>query len=87
MSINVKSEFSDERIEFDIIKNGKYARRVTRGVLCENWGDTMVTSVCGDKRTLFGAAMALMVSISEHGWEDEFMEFSRKHFGGEEEND
>lgn len=65
------------RIEFDILVDGKYQKRVSKGILLEDKGIGCEMCMCGSHATIFNAIMSLEKHIDEAGLREEFETYRR----------
>ena len=72
-------------LEFDVIVDGKYEKRVSHGVLFEETDFGMVVRIGkGNQTMIFGALASLLEFVHEQGLDDEFtkwLEEDRKESG------
>lgn len=66
---------AEGKLDFDIIIDGKYLKRVSRGVLLEIDGGEATAYLSGDKKNIFAALLGLTMFVTQNGLKEEFDKF------------
>lgn len=72
MGRSKKEVVPEGTVEFDVLVDGKYQRRVGRGILVEAKPDGIEVAMCCGPNTVFAALMALEEFVEEHDLKKEW---------------
>lgn len=66
---------AEGKLEFDVIIDGKYQKRVNHGVLFEIDGGDAIAYLSANKKDIFGALLALTMFVTKNNLKEEFDKF------------
>lgn len=79
MGVEVKSVKVEHKVDFDVIIDGEYQKRVCEGILFARENNGVTTYVGASQDLLFAALVGLTLFVTENNLDDEFQKFLKNN--------